>query len=232
MNPIEQFVLDFFQLGPRQWMEKYRYTMPSNMDGQTFTNEIIRMGLEKKFIDKPWPGGYVEPLPCYLEQSEKDPQTYSIVLIENNGFAIIEKANLSLHEGILAKSEILISKLTFPAFIEKRMKEHKQFVLDYLKLGPVAWVEKYKSNIPEAMTDYWFVGKFRSLELESDFINEHEWRLDHSVILCYLSPTKDGHYDVINVKERGLTVTAGKNLSLEDALILKSKLLFERLENK
>jgi hypothetical protein len=231
MNTIEQFVLDFFQLGPRQWMEKYRYTMPSNMDGQTFTNEIIRMGLEKKFIDKPWPGGYVEPLPCYLEQSEKDLQTYSIVLIENNGFAIIEKANLSLHEGILAKSEILISKLTFPAYIEKKMAIHKQFVLDYFKLGPKAWVEIHKGKIPESMTFTWFIEKIREMELEEDFIDEHSWRIDPTLILCYLAPVKDfpQKYDVISVNDRAST-THAKDLDLQEALELKSQLLFDLLK--
>jgi hypothetical protein len=67
-------------------------------------------------------------------------------------------------------------------------------------------------------------------DLKQDFIDEHSWRLDHSMILCFLSPQKDGLYDVINVKDKGLTITAGKDLSLEDAINLKAELLFERLK--
>lgn len=230
MSIQEQFVLDYFQLGARAWIEKYSGNIPDNMDANIFSKIILEKKLEKRFINYiKSRDRLVEDLPCFLVPSLEKLDKYDVLEWEDKGFYVYLGKDLPIEDAIKVKCENLILILIL-GYRNKSEPRRKEFTYDYFKLGAPEWIKKYKEKIPEIMSPSQFTLYISHYDLKQDFIDEHSWRLDHSMILCFLSPQKDGLYDVINVKDKGLTITAGKDLSLEDAINLKAELLFERLK--
>lgn len=93
MNELQQFVEDFFAIGPHAWMERYDNKVPTGITADTFAEEIRSRSLELRFIDKPnWTFDEQTNLPCYLIHDVSH-GNYRLYIVDR---AAIEKGNFEI----------------------------------------------------------------------------------------------------------------------------------------
>lgn len=226
MTPKDQFVLDFFQLGVKAWLEKYSGNVPELMNAHDFANEIEIKKLQQDFIDKPsWSESPSTNLPCYLVPSKRA-ETYDVIAIIR-GYPEERAKEVSLKTAIFSKTEILFDFLRI-GYVQRQLSNYDQIILDYFKLTTDAWFKKYRGNLPDGMLeDFWLVKRIKIMGLLDYFIDE-SWRTNKSDTLCTILKPKNNLYDVL-LTENGTTTILDSNLELDYAVQLKGKTLISKI---
>jgi hypothetical protein len=113
-----QFVLDYFQLGDKNWIKKYSGNIPDGMTENIFSIEIKKNNLESFIDTEKWKDKQLL-LPCYLVPSKNN--NFDVYVLEDHGHTL-EGQNLSLGEAITLKCNVLLAILQMGYILQEGFK--------------------------------------------------------------------------------------------------------------